>query len=53
VVHVLHPWDPVAASRDPGLAQQYAALRARFRTFAQVGDPAADADDIFAAFTGG
>jgi dCMP deaminase len=50
-VHFLHPWDPVEAYQDPGLAQQYAALRARFRTFAQIGDPGMDTDDIFAAFS--
>lgn len=50
-VRFLHPWDPVEAYHDPGLAQQYAVLRARFRVFAQVGDPGLDTDDLFAALS--
>ena len=49
-VHYLHSWDPSEAYGDPALTAQYAALRARFRTFAQVGDPALDADDLFGPF---
>jgi hypothetical protein len=41
----------VEAYHDPGLAQQYAALRARFQVFAQVGDPGVDAEDLFAGFS--
>lgn len=52
-VHYLHPWDPVEAYQDPALAQQYAALRAKFAVFSQVGDPKADDADLFAPFTGG
>ena len=51
-VRYLHPWDPVEAYQDPALAQQYAALQAQFPVFAQVGDPGADAGDLFAPFTG-
>ena len=50
-VRFLHPWDPVEAYHDPGLAQQYAALRARFRVFSQVGTPDVDSGDLFAAFS--
>ncbi len=49
-VHYLHPWDPMEAYNDRALVQQYAALRARFETFAQVGDPAMDTPDLFGAF---
>lgn len=48
-VHYLHPWDPTEAYGDPALAAQYAALRARFATFEQVGDPAMDGPDLFAS----
>lgn len=51
-VRFLHPWDPTEAYHDPGLAQQYAALRARFRAFTQVGDPAMDTADLFGGFLG-
>jgi hypothetical protein len=43
----------VEAYHDPGLAQQYAALRARFRVFSQIGDPAMDTEDLFAGFSRG
>jgi len=46
-VSYLHPWDPVEAYGDPVLGEQYAALRARFQSFVQVGDPAADTPEIF------
>jgi dCMP deaminase len=49
-VHFLHPWNPTEAHHDPGLAQQYAALRARFRSFAQVGDLSTDTEDLFGGF---
>jgi hypothetical protein len=32
------------------LVQQYAALRARFDAFSQVGDPAMDTPELFGAF---
>ena len=35
---------------DKALVQQYAALRARFDSFSQVGDPAMDTPDLFGAF---
>jgi hypothetical protein len=35
---------------DSALVQQYAALRARFESFSQVGDPAMDTPDLFGAF---
>jgi hypothetical protein len=35
---------------DRALVQQYAALRARFDAFAQVGDPAMDTPELFGAF---
>ena len=50
-IRFLHPWDPVEAYHDPGLAQQYAALRARFRVFSQIGDPSVDTGDLFTAFS--
>jgi hypothetical protein len=49
-VHYLHPWDPMEAYDDPALVQQYAALRARFDSFTQVGDPSLDTSDLFGAF---
>ena len=49
-VHFLHPWDPMEAYGDPALIAQYDALRARFTTFAQVGDPALDAPGLFGGF---
>lgn len=51
-VHYLHPWDPTEAYGDPALAAQYAALRARFASFEQVGDPAIDTPDLFSAVIG-
>jgi len=48
-VRYLHPWDPTEAYGDPALAAQYAALRERFATFEQVGDPAMDSADLFAS----
>ncbi|MFN2568363.1 MAG: cytidine/deoxycytidylate deaminase family protein [Candidatus Dormibacteria bacterium] len=48
-VHYLHPWDPLEAYGEPRLADQYAALRSRFDTFVQVGDPVRDNPDAFAA----
>jgi len=48
-VRYLHPWDPTEAYGDPALAGQYAALRARFASFEQVGDPAIDTPDLFSA----
>jgi dCMP deaminase len=49
-VRYLHAWDPAEAYGDPALVSQYAALRARFETFAQVGDPATDTPDLFGGF---
>jgi dCMP deaminase len=49
-VHYLHPWNPTEAYGDPALAAQYDALRSRFATFEQVGDPAMDSPELFAAF---
>jgi hypothetical protein len=49
-VHYLHPWDPMEAYGDRALVQQYAALRARFDSFTQVGDPSLDTPDLFGAF---
>ncbi len=49
-VHYLHPWDPAEAYGDAALVSQYTALRARFATFVQVGDPAMDTPDLFATF---
>ena len=49
-VQYLHPWDPAEAYGDAALTAQYAALRARFRTFTQVGDPALDDPSVFASF---
>ena len=46
-VRYLHPWDPTEAYGDPALATQYAALKARFASFAPVGDPAQDTPDLF------
>ena len=46
-VRFLHPWDPTEAYGDPALATQYAALKARFGSFAPVGDPAQDTPDLF------
>jgi dCMP deaminase len=51
-VHYLHPWDPIEAYGDPALAAQYAALRAQFNSFEQVGNPAMDTPDLFAAVIG-
>ncbi len=48
-VRYLHAWDPTEAYGDPALAGQYAALRARFGSFEQVGDPAIDTDALFGA----
>jgi hypothetical protein len=48
-VHYLHPWDPIEAYGDPALAAQYSSLRARFESFAQIGDPDKDSPDAFAA----
>jgi dCMP deaminase len=48
-VQYLHPWDPAEAYGDPALVQQYAALRAKFNSFAQIGDPSMDTPDLFAA----
>jgi dCMP deaminase len=52
-VHYLHPWDPMEAYDDRALVQQYAALRARFDAFSQVGDPAVDTPELFGAFLKG
>jgi len=49
-VRYLHPWDPAEAYGDPALVAQYAALRARFETFTQIGDPAMDTPDLFRSF---
>jgi len=49
-VRYLHPWDPAEAYGDPALVAQYAALRAKFDTFAQVGEPAMDTPDLFSGF---
>ena len=49
-VQYLHPWDPVEAYGDAALTAQYAALRARFRSFEQVGDPATDTAELFGSF---
>lgn len=49
-VHYLHPWDSAAEYDDPALAAQYAALRARFSVFQQVGDPSVDTKELFAGF---
>ena len=49
-VRYLHPWDPMEAYDDRALVQQYAALRARFDAFAQVGDPTMDTPELFGAF---
>jgi dCMP deaminase len=49
-VRYLHPWDPTEAYGDPALVAQYAALRAQFAVFAQVGDPAMDTHDLFSGF---
>lgn len=49
-VRYLHAWDPAEAYGDPALVAQYAALRARFDTFAQVGEPAMDTADLFGDF---
>ena len=49
-VHYLHQWDPAEAYGDPALVAQYAALRAKFQTFAQVGDPAMDTPELFGDF---
>jgi dCMP deaminase len=46
-VRYLHPWDPLEAYGDPALTSQYAALRARFSTFSQVGDASRDVPDLF------
>ena len=51
-VRYLHAWDPSEAYGDPGLVAQYAALRARFDTFAQVGDPAMDTAELLGDFLG-
>ena len=49
-VRFLHAWDPAEAYGDPALVAQYASLRARFETFAQVGDPTMDTPDLFGEF---
>jgi len=49
-VYYLHPWDPEEAYGDPALPKQYAALKSRFSAFQQIGDPARDDGDVFAAF---
>ena len=49
-VHFLHPWDPVEAYGDTALSAQYAALRAQFTTFQQVGDPDRDDGELFRDF---
>ena len=49
-VRYLHAWDPAEAYGDPALVAQYAALRSRFDTFAQVGDPAMDTPSLFGDF---
>jgi dCMP deaminase len=51
-VHFLHPWDPMEAYGDPALIAQYAALRARFTSFVQVGDAAKDTPELFGDFVG-
>jgi dCMP deaminase len=51
-VRYLHSWDPSEAYGDPALVAQYAALRAKFEEFSQVGDPAMDTADLFGAFLG-
>jgi dCMP deaminase len=51
-VRYLHSWDPSEAYGDPALVAQYAALRAKFAEFSQVGDPAMDTADLFGAFLG-
>jgi dCMP deaminase len=51
-VRYLHAWDPTEAYGDPALAGQYAALRARFTSFEQVGDPAIDTPELFSAVIG-
>lgn len=51
-VRYLHAWDPAEAYGDPALVAQYAALRARFEAFAQVGDPAMDTPALFGDFLG-
>ena len=48
-VQYLHVWDPLEAYGEPGLAAQYALLRARFASFSQIGDPSLDREDLFAA----
>jgi hypothetical protein len=37
---------------DPALIAQYAALRARFTSFVQVGDPDKDTPELFGDFVG-
>ena len=49
-VYYLHPWDPLEAYGDQALTAQYAALRARFSTFQQVGDPDDDAEGGFSSY---
>src|SRR5258708_736745 len=38
-VRYLHPWDPIEASKDEALAQQYAELRSRFTALQTGGHP--------------
>jgi hypothetical protein len=49
-IRYLHTWDPAEAYGDPGLVAQYAALRAQFPVFEQIGDPAMDTSGLFGAF---
>ena len=48
-IRYLHPWDPVEAYKDDALAEQYEQLRMRFDVFEQIGDPALDTGELFAA----
>ena len=52
-VRYLHQWDPAEAYGDAALVAQYAALRSRFETFEQVGDPAMDTAELFGRFLAG